>query len=36
VTAERNPLPRELRPGIVWLGDCWEVPFRGTTLHSYN
>ena len=36
MTAERNPLPRELRPGIVWLGDCWEVPFRGTTLHSYN
>lgn len=31
-----NPLPRELAPGVHWLGDCLEQPFRGKVYHSYN
>lgn len=29
-------LPRELRPGVFWLGDCLEQKARGRTYHSYN
>jgi flavorubredoxin len=29
-------LPRELVPGIVWLGDCLENPYQGEILHSYQ
>jgi flavorubredoxin len=31
-----NPLPRELVPGVFWLGECMEQPWRGTLLHGYN
>jgi flavorubredoxin len=31
-----NPLPRELAPGIFWLGNCLPVPYHGRTLHGYN
>ncbi|MDP2710463.1 MAG: MBL fold metallo-hydrolase [Solirubrobacteraceae bacterium] len=31
-----DPLPRELAPGIFWLGGCLEQRFQGQTLHSYN
>jgi flavorubredoxin len=27
-------LPRELAPGIHWMGECLEIPYRGTYLHS--
>jgi flavorubredoxin len=31
-----NPLPREIAPGIFWLGQCMEQPWRGGILHNYN
>jgi len=31
-----NTLPREIAPGVFWLGDCLEQPFRGKVYHSYN
>jgi flavorubredoxin len=31
-----NPLPREIRPGVFWLGECLEQRARGKTYHSYN
>ena len=31
-----TPLPREIAPGIFWLGKCVEIPFQGQILHSYN
>lgn len=31
-----NPLPREVAPGVFWLGECMEQPWRGTLLHGYN
>lgn len=31
-----NPLPRELAPGVFWLGDCLEQLYRGRVLHGYN
>ena len=34
--ARVNTLPRELAPGVFWLGDCLEQPFRGKVYHSYN
>jgi flavorubredoxin len=27
-------LPRELADGVHWLGECLEMPYRGTFLHS--
>jgi flavorubredoxin len=30
-----NPLPRELAPGIHWLGQCSAIPFQGKLLHQY-
>lgn len=29
-----NPLPVQLAPGIFWLGECAEVPYRGEMLHG--
>ena len=29
-------LPRQLRPGVFWLGDCLEQHFQGKVFHSYN
>ena len=34
--AAGNPLPREIAPGVFWLGDCLEQRFKGKTYHSYN
>lgn len=31
-----QPLPRELQPGLHWLGDCQVVEHEGEILHSYN
>lgn len=31
-----NPLPRELSPGVFWLGDCLEQRHKGKIYHSYN
>lgn len=31
-----NPLPRELTPGVFWLGQCLEQLYRGRILHGYN
>jgi flavorubredoxin len=31
-----NPLPRELAPGLFWLGQCMEQPWQGAILHNYN
>jgi hypothetical protein len=29
-------LPREIAPGVFWLGACLEVEYQGRILHSYN
>jgi flavorubredoxin len=34
--AEINPLPRELAPGVYWLGNCGESRYRDFVLHSYD
>lgn len=31
-----NPLPREIAPGVFWLGDCLEQEYQGRSYHSYN
>ncbi|MEE9257494.1 MAG: MBL fold metallo-hydrolase [bacterium] len=31
-----HSLPRELSPGVFWLGDCLEQHFKGKIYHSYN
>jgi flavorubredoxin len=31
-----HPLPRELAPGIFWLGQCMEQTWEGAILHNYN
>jgi flavorubredoxin len=31
-----NPLPRELAPGVFWLGNCLEQHYRGRSYHGYN
>jgi flavorubredoxin len=31
-----NPLPRELAPGVHWLGQCTSVIVQGEVLHSYQ
>ncbi|WP_238015703.1 MBL fold metallo-hydrolase [Dactylosporangium sp. AC04546] len=33
-----NPLPREIVPGVFWLGACFggRNVYKGTVLHSYN
>lgn len=32
----RNPLPREISPGVHWLTDCYSVPIAGRDVHSYH
>jgi flavorubredoxin len=34
--AVSNPLPRELAPGIVWIGSCLHQPTAERLLHTYN
>lgn len=31
-----GPLPRELAPGVHWLGQCQSIPYHGRMLHSYS
>ena len=31
---ESHPLPRELAPGVFWLGACEEFHFKGDVIHS--
>ena len=31
-----NELPRELVPGLFWLGQCALLEYQGSTLHAYN
>lgn len=31
-----KPLPRELAPGLFWMGECGEIAFQGSKLHSGN
>jgi flavorubredoxin len=31
-----NPLPVELAPGVHWLGQCQEIPYKGDLLHAGN
>lgn len=31
-----NPLPREIAPGVFWLGDCIRQMYKGRELHGYN
>lgn len=31
-----NPLPRELAPGINWLGQCTGIMYQGRELHGYQ
>ena len=31
-----HPLPREIAPGVFWLGDCLEQEYEGRPYHSYN
>ncbi len=31
-----NALPREISPGVFWLGDCLVQHAKGKTYHSYN
>lgn len=31
-----NPLPREIAPGVHWIGECLHVTYQGRTLHGYN
>lgn len=32
----RRPLPREIAPGVFWLGACLQQSYRGRLLHGYN
>jgi flavorubredoxin len=34
--ATAKPLPRELAPGVFWLGDCLKYNYQDTVLHAYN
>jgi len=34
--AHENPLPRELAPGIFWIGSCIDQRSRDRLLHTYN
>jgi len=31
-----DPLPRELAPGLFWLGACFGMPHQGRILHTYQ
>lgn len=33
---DNNPLPREIRPGVYWLGQCTTIEHAGRLLHAYN
>ena len=31
-----RPLPREIAPGLWWIGVCMGLPYENTELHTYN
>lgn len=31
-----NPLPREIAPGVWWIGECSPIYYAGKWLHTYN
>ncbi len=31
-----RPMPREIAPGVWWIGDCLEQHFKGKIYHGYN
>jgi flavorubredoxin len=33
---DERTLPREIAPGVFWLGNCLHLSYRGQLLHSYN
>jgi flavorubredoxin len=33
--AGASPLPREIAPGVFWLGTCTVFPYEGRMLHAY-
>jgi len=33
---DENPLPREIAPGVFWLGECLPMPYDGGMMHSYQ
>lgn len=33
---ENNPLPREVIPGVIWIGECFAYGFLQEPLHSYT
>jgi flavorubredoxin len=35
-TATARTLPREIVPGVFWMGNCLHLSYRGQQLHSYN
>ncbi len=32
----KRPMPREIAPGVWWMGDCLEQHFKGKVYHGYN
>jgi flavorubredoxin len=36
VSGVDNPLPRELAPGLWWLGGCLPLSYQGRLMHGYN
>lgn len=35
-TTSKRPMPREIGPGVWWLGDCLGQLYNGRTYHGYN
>lgn len=35
-TKAGRPMPREIAPGVWWIGDCLEQHFKGRIYHGYN
>ena len=31
-----NPMPREIAPGVFWIGDCLAQRHKGKIYHGYN
>ena len=36
MNTKKRSLPREIAPGVHWLGDCLEQRYQGKIYHSYN
>ncbi len=35
-SVSKRPMPRQLAPGVWWMGDCLEQHFKGKIYHGYN